>query len=224
MDKRAIIYIARLVAQRVIGFFLFLLGASWMLGVREIVYFGLYILIAIISGIIMYKANSETIRERGKINTNSPFWDKVLLTIYWMLAYFVIYFIAGIGYKSGVSVDYLFCVGIFLLIFSTTITLKAMIVNTYLESTARIQTDRKQKVCRDGPYSIIRHPTYSAVLIWCVAISLIFPAISVTITASAVASIIIIRTYLEDTMLKRGLDGYKTYTQDVKYRLIPFIW
>lgn len=224
MDKRAVAYIVRLVVQRVIGILFFLLGSSWMFGVREIVYFGLYLLLAIISGIIMYKVNSETIRERGKINTNSPFWDKVLLTIYWMLAYFFIYFIAGIGYNSGVSVDYLFFIGIFLFIFSTFMTLKAMIVNTYLESTARIQTDRGQKVCKEGPYAVIRHPTYSSVLIWCIAICLIFSTMLVMITALTITVVIIIRTYLEDALLKRGLEGYKTYTKDVKYRLIPFIW
>lgn len=38
------------------------------------------------------------------------------------------------------------------------------------------------------------------------------------------AVIIIIRTALEDNMLKDGLEGYFEYTKQTRYRLIPFIW
>lgn len=35
---------------------------------------------------------------------------------------------------------------------------------------------------------------------------------------------IVIRTENEDEFLRRGLDGYQTYTRRVKYCLIPMIW
>lgn len=66
---------------------------------------------------------------------------------------------------------------------------RATLENTFLESTARIQSDRKQTVC-------------------------------MTITVV----IVIIRTALEDKMLKEGLDGYLEYTGRTKFKLIPFIW
>src|SRR4030042_3363570 len=34
----------------------------------------------------------------------------------------------------------------------------AMITNAYFSTTARIQTDRGQTVCRTGPYRFVRHP------------------------------------------------------------------
>ncbi len=220
----AINYILRIIVQRILGIMLFLVGSSWIYGTRELIYFILYILIAVISGIVMYKANSTTINERRKVNTDSPVWDKVLLTIYWILAYFGIYFVAGQSYKT-LQLDILYWIGIALYIIATIFTLRAMIVNTFLESTSRLQTDRKQSVCKEGPYSIIRHPTYLAILIWCVSISLIFPSKYVRLTAVVIGGVVIvIRTYLEDKMLKKGLDGYMDYTKEVRYRLIPFIW
>ncbi|HOF03830.1 MAG TPA: isoprenylcysteine carboxylmethyltransferase family protein, partial [Atribacterota bacterium] len=42
--------------------------------------------------------------------------------------------------------------------------------------------------------------------------------------SSLIIIIFIIRTYLEDQTLLSELEGYKEYTQKVKYRLIPFIW
>ena len=38
------------------------------------------------------------------------------------------------------------------------------------------------------------------------------------------SAVIIIRTELEDEMLKKGLFGYEEYSKEVKYRLIPFVW
>ncbi|NFV11706.1 DUF1295 domain-containing protein [Clostridium sporogenes] len=223
MDRGAINYILRIIVQRILGIMLFLIGSSWIYGTRELIYFILYILIAVISGIVMYKANSTTINERRKVKTDSPIWDKVLLTIYWILAYFGIYFVAGQSYKT-LQFDNLYWIGIALYIIATIFTLRAMIVNTFLESTSRLQTDRKQSVCKEGPYSIIRHPTYLAILIWCVSISLIFPSKHVILIAVVIGVVIVIRTYLEDKMLKKGLDGYMDYTKEVRYCLVPFIW
>ena len=101
---------------------------------------------------------------------------------------------------------------------------KATLENTFLESTARIQRDRNQKVCTTGPYSVVRHPAYSALILNCIGLSLIFPYVSVWICMAITAVIIIIRTALEDRMLKEGLDGYFEYTKQTRYRLIPFIW
>ena len=109
-------------------------------------------------------------------------------------------------------------------ILSAVVTVKAMLENTFLESTARIQTDRDQTVIQTGPYSVVRHPTYSAVLMWCVAVRCIFPSAEVLILSLAIATVIIIRTELEDEMLKKGLSGYEEYSKKVKYRLIPFVW
>ncbi|MFR1293975.1 MAG: methyltransferase family protein [Coprobacillus cateniformis] len=94
----------------------------------------------------------------------------------------------------------------------------------FLESTARIQSDRNQKVCTTGPYRIVRHPAYSGLILNSIGLSLIFPYVSVWICMVITAVIIVIRTALEDRMLKDGLDGYYEYTKQTKYKLIPFIW
>lgn len=102
--------------------------------------------------------------------------------------------------------------------------IKATLENTFLESTVRIQSDRNQMVCTTGPYRIVRHPAYSGLILNCIGLSLIFPYVSVWIWMTATAVIIIIRTMLEDNMLKDKLFGYFEYTKQTKYRLIPFIW
>lgn len=223
MNRGAALYLLRLMAERFIGAALFWIAAKGF-DLRSGIFFIIYIAVALVSGIIIYRKNPETLKERGKVNTDSPKWDKILLLVFWLLSFFIIYFVAGKTVSLGKEIDFDFIAGIVLYLFSAWITVKAMIENTFLESTARIQSDRNQKVIQTGPYSVIRHPTYSAVLLWCGAIRCIFPSAEVLLLAMAIATVIIIRTELEDDMLKEGLPGYKEYSEKVKYRLIPFIW
>ena len=223
MNKGAVIYILRLFAERLIGAALFWIAAG-SFDLRSGIFFSVYIMVALVSGIIIYRKNPETLKERGKLNTDSPKWDKILLLVFWLCSFFLVYFAAGKTVPLGKEIEFDFIAGMVIYLVSAVITVKAMLENTFLESTARLQPERNQTVISTGPYSIVRHPTYSAVLLWCVAIRCIFPSKEVFILALAIATVIIVRTELEDEMLIKGLPGYKEYSGKVKYRLIPFVW
>lgn len=223
MDKATVNYILRLIGQRVIGILLFLLGAKGALSLREIIYFSVYIGTALLSCLILYLANPEVLSVRGNTDAESPLWDKVLLLIFWLVAYFIVYLVAGIGRMQG-DTDIWFYLGILLYLISAAIGIWAQAVNKFLEPTARIQADRNQTVCCRGPYKSVRHPTYAAIIIWCFSICLIFPHLYVAECALLVAVVTCIRTYLEDKMLRAGLDGYAEYAEKVEFRLIPYLW
>lgn len=223
MNKGAVIYIIRLLAERLIGAALFWVGAG-SFDLRSGIFFAVYILAALVSGIIIYRKNPETLKERGKVNTDSPKWDKILLLVFWLFAFFAVYFAAGKTVPHGKEIDFGYIAGMVIYFVSVVITVKAMLENTFLESTARLQTDRNQRVIQTGPYSVVRHPTYSAVLLWCAAVRCVFPSAEVLLLALAIAAVIVFRTELEDDMLKKGLPGYEEYSKKVKYRLIPFVW
>ncbi len=223
MNKGAINYIARLLAERLIGAALFWIAAG-NFDFRSGIFFSVYIIVAAVSAIIIYRKNPETLKQRGKINTNSPKWDKILLLLFWTGSFFLVYFAAGKTVPLGKGIEFDFVAGIVLYLISAVITVKAMLENTFLESTARLQTERNQTVIQTGPYSVVRHPTYSAVLLWCVAVICVFPSKEVWLLSHAISVVIIIRTELEDKMLKKGLSGYDEYSKKVKYRVIPFIW
>ena len=224
MKTQANLYIVRVLAQRIIGCLLFFFFARWVPGVRALVYFSLYFVFAIVSLAMVRSVSPSTLAARGKIGEDTPVWDKILLAFYWMLAYFVIYIIAGLEASSAPALGWLFGIGVLLQVAASLLTLWAVRVNPFLESTARVQKDRCQSVCNCGPYNTIRHPTYAAVLIWCVGVSLVFGTVYTAICAGVIAVIIVVRTMLEDRMLLSGLNGYREYAAKVKYRLIPFIW
>ena len=69
MNKGAVIYIARLLAERFIGAILFWVGAG-SFDLRSVIFFSVYILVALVSGIIIYRKNPETLEKRGKVRYN----------------------------------------------------------------------------------------------------------------------------------------------------------
>jgi protein-S-isoprenylcysteine O-methyltransferase Ste14 len=205
---------------------LFIAAAGTIMNIRGIINFLLYFTISIIAGLFMYNNHQETLYERGKKHANTKSWDKVLLPIYILLAYYGIYLIAGLGIRfqwPQLSVSWLYA-GAILYLISGVFTVWPVMANKHFESTSRIQNDRAQTVVSTGPYRIVRHPGYLGIVIWGVAMIMIFGTIAIGIAAIIIIIVIAIRTYLEDTMLKHELNGYLEYAGKVKYRLIPFIW
>lgn len=223
MKKRAFFYLMRVGFQKVIGFLLYAIGTGFNMTWAGTLYFAYLFIATLVIGGLLFKANEETLAERGKIDTNSPLWDKVLLPAFCIMNYFFVYLLAGMA-EHEEHINFLFCSGIILTLFAAWFSTKATLENTFLESTARIQSDRNQTVCTTGPYRIVRHPAYSGLIINCFGVSMIFPYSKVWVCMAVTIIIVIVRTAFEDKMLKEGLNGYIEYANKTKYRLVPFIW
>lgn len=225
MNKGLAIYLARVVIERSLGLILFLIGSSWAISATSACWFVAYFAAAA-AIVLLYRTNPEVMNQRTNIaatKDTTPAWDKILLTLFWLIAYFVVYYLAGRFFGAALIPWPLLIAGIALYVFSTLLTTWALKENRFAESTARLQKERGQIVCSSGPYAYVRHPMYSAILIWCVAIVLVFPCLAVGIAAGATAAIIIARTMLEDRMLTRGLPGYSEYRERTRFMLIPYV-
>jgi protein-S-isoprenylcysteine O-methyltransferase Ste14 len=226
IDKGAIKYIFMLFIQRIIAIGLFFVAAGTFNDIRGNVNISLYLITSVIASVLMLLYHRETLSERGKKQKNTKKWDKVILPIYVLLAYFGIYLIAGLGNRfhwDRLPIE-CFYVGIILYLVSCIFTIWPVLENKHFEETSRIQNNRNQTVITSGPYRIIRHPGYSGITIWAIASYLMFGTLAVGIVSFVIIVIICIRTYMEDKMLKKELTGYLEYSKTVKYRLIPFIW
>lgn len=224
MKKRAVLYVVRVSVQHALGLAFYLVGAGGRLVLRALIYFGMYFIVTAVSMAVMLRHNPETLAERGKTNTNSPPWDKILLGVYWLLAFFVVYLVAGLEALNAPAIGWAFWLGMLLMLVSSALSLYALTVNTFLESTARVQTDRGQTVYRAGPYRVVRHPTYAAVLLFSAALPLVFGTPLVGGSAVIIAAVIVVRTVKEDKMLLDSLAGYAEYAAETRYRLVPFLW
>lgn len=94
--------------------------------------------------------------------------------------------------------------------------------NTYLSRT--IQVQENQKVIDTGLYGIVRHPMYSATVLLFLSMPLVLGSLYAFLIFLAYPVIIAKRIKGEEAFLEQELEGYRAYTEKVKYRLIPFIW
>jgi protein-S-isoprenylcysteine O-methyltransferase Ste14 len=100
----------------------------------------------------------------------------------------------------------------------------AMMVNKFFAAVVRIQKDRSHTVVKAGPYRFVRHPGYAATLLHYVAAPFMLGTLWALIPVGLIWVVIIVRTALEDRTLQEELEGYKDYTQRVRYRLLPGVW
>jgi protein-S-isoprenylcysteine O-methyltransferase Ste14/aminoglycoside phosphotransferase (APT) family kinase protein len=94
--------------------------------------------------------------------------------------------------------------------------------NTYTSAT--IEVSDEQKVITTGPYSIVRHPMYAGA-----ALLLLFTPLALAswVALPCVLPLILVvavRLVQEEKYLLAHLPGYEDYRQQVRYRLVPFVW
>jgi len=113
-----------------------------------------------------------------------------------------------------------------LAVFSTGIAFQAsaMIVNPFFSPVVRLQIERNHRIITRGPYGLVRHPGYLAMLIAIPASALALGSWLALIPGLAFSVVIIRRTACEDQFLKVNLPGYTDYGGKVPYRLFPGIW
>ena len=81
-----------------------------------------------------------------------------------------------------------------------------------------------QKVISSGPYALVRHPMYLAMLIFFFGSALALGSYWALIPAALMIPTLGVRLLEEEKTLLRDLPGYAEYTQKVRRHLIPGVW
>jgi protein-S-isoprenylcysteine O-methyltransferase Ste14 len=97
-------------------------------------------------------------------------------------------------------------------------------VNPFFSSVVRIQRDRGHHLVTDGPYRYLRHPTYTAAILYFVSSGLALGSWLSLLPLPAWIAFLLHRTRLEDRVLQDELEGYQDYARRVRYRLLPGVW
>jgi protein-S-isoprenylcysteine O-methyltransferase Ste14 len=193
------------------------------------VFVGLLLASTLGSRLIVLRRNPETLRERARFTSSdgTKTWDRVLVMIVGLFGPIAMAAVAGLDHRWGWSATvpgvgrYL---GAVVLAAGYALAVWAMVENEYFSAVARIQEDRGQEVVETGPYRIVRHPSYAGTLLASLAFPFMMDAIWSLIPALGMVAALIVRTSLEDQMLRAELDGYQSYAEQTPYRLIPGLW
>ena len=198
-------------------------GLNWF---RGWAFIGLLIVGQTLSTVYIGRKDPELLRRRAQIGQGTKTWDLVLLTIFG-LTYLAILIVAALDARHNWSkmTLWLWLIGAGLHVFFVVVITWAMAVNTHFEKTVRIQSDRHHRVIESGPYRIVRHPGYIAIILGLIlATPLLLGSWWAFIPAILAMVCLIIRTILEDRTLRQELSGYEAYTKKVPYRLLPGLW
>ena len=154
-------------------------------------------------------------------------WDKT----YWLVSiplYFLTIVTAGVdagrAHWTGRLPALIYALAVLAYGLGQSLTLWAKRVNHFFSSVARLQVDRGQTVCCEGPYRYVRHPGYLGGLVFGLSAPVLLGSLVALVPAALAALALVGRTVLEDGMLLDGLEGYRTYANGVKFRLVPRIW
>jgi len=96
--------------------------------------------------------------------------------------------------------------------------------NTFLSPLVRIQNDQNQRVVSTGVYGFVRHPMYLGAILMFVGAPLMLGSFYGILACIVLTILLIARIRGEEVMLIRDLEGYREYTQNVRYRLFPYLW
>jgi protein-S-isoprenylcysteine O-methyltransferase Ste14 len=175
----------------------------------------------------LQRKDPELVRERQQVKENVKTWDRVITLLFSLVFIPLTLITSGLDQRFGWSAPFplliqitAFLIGIlcFVLIFW------GMTTNTHFESYVRIQEEREHKPITSGPYKYVRHPGYVGMALSALMLPLILGSWWALIPGGIAATLIVIRTALEDKTLQSELPSYVEYTKQTRYRLIPRIW
>jgi len=170
------------------------------------------------------RRNPEILRRRRRIGGDTKRWDLAWVAAFWpsMLAAPAV---------AGVDVVRLghpplslaaWVAGAGLLALGLGLSAAAMASNPWFEGTVRLQPG--QGVVRAGPYARVRHPGNAGLVLWAASAPLLLRSRWALFPAAFTIAWVVLRTALEDAVLRRGLEGYAEYATKVRARLVPGVW
>ena len=221
--------VIRLIVLVVIMVAVLLLSAGKLNWWEAWAYSGLGLLIMIISRTIIITKFPDLAVERSQAADmdNVKEWDKFLSPFTALITPLISWVVVGLDERFGWSPDLpdvvqIAALGVIQI--GSLIGTWAMVTNRFFSSHVRIQTDRGHQVVMDGPYRYVRHPGYAGGILSWLASPVFFSSYWGIIPMLLAITASVIRTAKEDQTLQDELPGYREYSQEVKYRLLPGIW
>jgi len=187
---------------------------------------GFYVVMLAVNAILMIRRNPEMVAERAEVKEGTKDWDRVLTSL-GALLWLLILLVTGLDKRFSWSPDFSLYVQLLAFIFVVlgySFASWAMLSNPFFAGTVRIQEERGHSVATTGPYRYVRHPGYSGWSLANLATPIALGSLVGLVPAVLFLLNLIIRTAKEDQTLQDELDGYKEYTEQVRYRLLPGVW
>jgi protein-S-isoprenylcysteine O-methyltransferase Ste14 len=175
----------------------------------------------------LYRIDPALLAERLRpvLQKDQPAADKVFMVVFIvaMLGWLVAMGLDRRHLASGMNVAWQ-ALGFALFLASTLFTLWVFRENSFAAPVVKLQADRAQHVISTGPYTHVRHPMYSGMILFFASVPLILGSWRGLAIAPLFLVLLAVRIRIEERTLIAGLPGYADYAARVRYRLVPGMW
>ena len=208
-----------------VGVILFLSAGTmnWLMG---------WILVAVTfvwvsaTALILVPRRSPLIAERLGPGKGAKSWDGIIMAIIGTATIGRLV-VAGLDLRYGWSTGFPIAaqwIAIPIAIMGYGLVVWGMAVNSYFSQIVRIQEERGHQVITDGPYGWVRHPGYLGSILFEISVPAMLGSWWALMVGGCIVLLFILRTSLEDRTLMTELEGYLEYSQQVRFRILPWIW
>jgi protein-S-isoprenylcysteine O-methyltransferase Ste14 len=190
------------------------------------IYLLVFFAATIVCLIILRRVNPIIFRARARFQPGTELWDLRLLSLM-LPAVLALMPVAALdaarfGWSTVPAWAIVAGYGVFLAGFA--LGAWAQAVNEFFEPGVRIQSERHQRVIDAGPYALIRHPGYVSGMLVFAGTALSLGSLWALVPAVLASIVLVVRTALEDRLLRVRLPGYQDYARRVRWRLVPGLW
>ncbi|MEE2853538.1 MAG: isoprenylcysteine carboxylmethyltransferase family protein [Actinomycetota bacterium] len=176
-------------------------------------------------GIFLLRTNPTVLqrRTRGGPTAETRSAQKIII-VGWYLSLAATVVLSALDHRFGWSaVPTATClVGDVLVAVGLSVVMLVVIQNSYAAATIRVEAD--QKLTSTGLYGLVRHPMYSGNVIMMVGVPLALGSYWGLVFVITGVIMLALRIRDEEQLLRGELDGYREYTEKVRYRLVPCMW
>ena len=225
-----LLVLIRLVADELVVAVLLFVSAGTIDWSRAWILLAVLLLVRAIGALAIYRVHPALLLERASlpIHKEQGWADRVLLLGVLATGFLGLPVIAALDafrwHMLPPPVGLVAGLGLALFVLGWSIKSLALRANAFAVSVARVQTERAHAVSDSGPYGVVRHPFYAADPLILVGLGLWLESYVAALCAVVPIALMLIRLRLEERLLRRGLPGYTSYAERVRFRLIPGIW
>ncbi|MBO0880236.1 MAG: isoprenylcysteine carboxylmethyltransferase family protein [Mycobacterium sp.] len=178
-----------------------------------------------IPGIYVLRTNPVALQQRMRAGptAESRLVQKVVI-VGWYLSLAATFVVSALDHRFGWSrvPTAIWLVGGVLVTVGLGAMMLVVIQNSYAAATVRVESG--QKLVSTGLYGLMRHPMYAGNVIMMVGIPLALGSYWGLILVIPGLIVLALRILDEEKLLEEKLDGYREYTERVRYRLVPYMW
>ena len=176
----------------------------------------------LIMGIVLFIKSPQLLRKRldGKEKQKTQSRVVKFSAFIFMLGFII----AGLDFRFGWSYIPKIVKIIASLVFLVGYGIYAEVMRENAYLSRKIEVEENQKIIDTGLYGIIRHPMYLSTILLFLTIPLVLGSWFSFIIFGGYPALIAIRIKDEEKLLTEQLEGYCEYKQNVKYKIIPFLW